>query len=224
MLKAIFSFSPFFIIVGCKQTETKKIFGTFANGQAKEVRYYDNPDDSLTYRKESFFSNGAEGYTGKVVKGKKSGIWTWWYANGNKKDQCKYSDGFEVDTIYHWDKNGTIHQIQIIREGHRISDSCKCNGTIIWYYDNGKPKEMFTNIDEIQQDTAKSWYDNGQLKSYSFYKDGKEEGISETFYRNGQKEKSGTLMNGLIDGKMTTWDSLGKIISVTNYKMGKIED
>jgi antitoxin component YwqK of YwqJK toxin-antitoxin module len=138
--------------------------------------------------------------------------------------QCKYAGGFEIDTTYHWDKNGIIHQIQIIREGNRISDSCKCNGTIIWYYGNGKPKEMFTNIDEIQQDTAKSWYDNGQLESYSFYKDGKEEGLSETFYNNGQKEKSATLVNGLIDGKMTYWDSLGKVISVTNYKMGKIRD
>ncbi len=48
--------------------------------------------------------------------------------------------------------------------------------------------------------------------------------LSETFYNNGQKEKSGTLVNGLIDGKMTYWDSLGKIISVKNYEMGKIRD
>jgi antitoxin component YwqK of YwqJK toxin-antitoxin module len=56
------------------------------------------------------------------------------------------------------------------------------------------------------------------------YKDGKEEGVSEIFYHCGQKEKSGTLVNGLLEGKMTYWDSLGKIVSVTNYKRGKVVD
>ncbi len=174
-MKAILFFFPFFIIISCKQTKTRKIFYTFPNGQVGQVRYYENPGDSLTYRKEVFYPTGAKYYAGEIVNGKKTGTWVWWYRTGNKKDQCKYANEFEIDTIYHWDKNGIIQQIQIIREGSRISDSCKCNGTIIWYYGNGKPKEMFTNIDEIQQDTAKSWYDNGQLKSYSFYKDGKEE-------------------------------------------------
>jgi antitoxin component YwqK of YwqJK toxin-antitoxin module len=128
-VKVILCFLPLFITLGCKQSESRKVYYTFPNGQAGQVRYYDNPDDSLTHRKEVFYSNGAKGYVGKFANGKKNGVWIWWYSNGNKKDQCKYADGFEVDTIYHWYKNGIIQQIEIIGEGKRGADSCICNGT-----------------------------------------------------------------------------------------------
>lgn len=222
-MKVILSVLPFLIIIGCRQTERKKIFYTFPNGIVGEVRYYENSGDSLTYRKEAFYSNGAKGYIGNVVNGKKNGIWIWWYPNGNKKDQCKYLKGREIDTLYHWYKNGIIKQIEIPWIGRRLTDSCNpCNGTIIRYFENGKPQSMFKNIDDIPQDTGKRWYDNGQLEWYAVYKNGKENGISEVFYKNGQKEKSGRLVNGLLDGDVTYWDSLGKIVSVTKYKLGTI--
>jgi antitoxin component YwqK of YwqJK toxin-antitoxin module len=224
-MKAILSFFPLFIIIGCKHTETKRIARTFPNGQVAELRYYNDAGDTLTYRKEAFYNNGAKGYIGEVLNAKKNGVWIWWYANGIKKDQCKYANGFEIDTVYHWYESGTIKQIEIVHKGKNLVDSCGgCNATIIRYYENGNKKEMFTYIDEISQDSSKTWYENGQLESYSFYKDGKEEGISESFYSNGQKRNSGNLVDGLRDGKITEWDSLGKIISVTNYKMGKIRD
>jgi antitoxin component YwqK of YwqJK toxin-antitoxin module len=224
-MKAGLSFFLVFIIIGCKRAETKKIFFTFPNGQAGQVRYYPNPEDTLTYRKEVFYSNGAKAYIGEIANGKKNSAWIWWYPNGKRKDQCKYDGGIVVDTVYHWYENGAIQQIEVVQKGKHVTDSCnECDGTIIWYYENGRPKEMFTNLDGIQQDTAKRWYENGQIEWYSYYKNGKEDGLSESFYSNGQKEKSCKLVNGLRDGKMTCWDSLGKIISDTNYEMGKIRD
>jgi antitoxin component YwqK of YwqJK toxin-antitoxin module len=197
-MKAILSFLPFFILVGCKQTETKKVFFTFPNGQIGQVRYYTNPGDSLTYRKEVFYPDGAKSYTGGIVNGKKNGTWVWWYPNGNKKDQCTYAEGVEIDTVCHWYKSGVIQQREVVQVGRRLTDSCnECDGTIIWYYENGKPKDMFTNIDGIQQHTAKEWYENGQLEWYSYYQNGKEEGVSESFYSNGQKKDSGKFVHGL---------------------------
>ena len=118
-----------------------------------------------------------------------------------------------------------LKQIEIVAgRTVRTDGCCNCNGTIIRYYENGKPKELFTKIDDIYQDTAKTWYENGQLEWYAFYKSGKEEGLSETYYSNGKMEKSGTLQNGLIEGAVTKWDSLGNISSVTKYIAGQIID
>lgn len=221
--KGMFFILPLLFLLGCKHPGTRRIASTFLNGRVAEYRYYNDPDDTFTYRKEAFYNNGAKGYIGKVVKGKKSGLWIWWYPNGIKKDQCKYADGFEIDTVYHWYETGVMKQIEIVYPGKHMVDSCGgCNATIIRYYENGNKKEMFTKIDEIPQDSSEHWYENGQLETYTFYKDGKEEGISESFYSNGQKSDSGRLVNGLMDGKVVQWDSLGKITSTTNYKMGKV--
>lgn len=210
-------------LFGCGQTETKKVVSTYFNGNPEVLYYFPKIDDTLTYRKEVFYETGKQKYIGHILNGTKNGIWTWWYENGNKKDQCKYENGYYVDTVYHWYETGQLKQIEIIAERTVTTDGCcNCNGTIIRFYENGRPKEMFTNINNIQQDTAKTWYENGRLEWFTIFKNGKEEGLSETYYENGKLEKSGFLLNDSLEGNLTHWDSLGNIISVTKYKAGKI--
>ena len=222
-MKQITIILTFFILCSCGQTETKNIISTFKNGRPEIVKYFPDKNDTLTYRKEVFYESGKQDYIGYLDSGTKDSVWTWWYENGNKKDQCKYVDGYYVDTVYHWYESGQLKQIEVVAgRTVRTDGCCNCNGTIIRYYENGKPKELFTNINDIYQDTAKTWYENGQLEWYAFYKNGKEEGLSETYYSNGKMEKSGTLQNGLTEGDVTKWDSLGNIISVTKYIAGQI--
>src|SRR6185436_17857696 len=130
------------LLFGCGNTETKKVIEKFDNGKDAIVYFYKDDDDTLTYRKDVFYESGKQKYFGYISKGTKDGVWTWWYENGNKKDQCKYANGFYVDTIYHWNENGRIKEIEIVKANTvRDDEPFNCNGTFIYYYENGNPKE-----------------------------------------------------------------------------------
>lgn len=187
------------ILCGCGHTETKKIVSTYKNGKPKIINYLPDKDDTLTYRKEVFYESGKKNYIGYIAKGTKNRIWTWWYENGNKKDQCKYADGFYIDTVYHWYESGKLKQIEIIA-GRTISTDgcCSCNGTIIRYYKNGKLKEKFTSLDDKIQGTYESYDEDGSWKIK-------------------------TYRNDTLDGLTTEhlMDSAKVIIAVGQYKKGK---
>ena len=160
------------ILFGCRQTETKKIVSTYKNGKPKIVNYFPDKDDTLSYRKEVFYESGKQNYIGHIAKGTKDGIWTWWYENGNKKDQCKYVDGFYVDTVYHWYESGKLKQIEIVAgRTVRTDGCCNCNGTIIRFYENGKLKEKFTSLDDKFQGSYESYEKDGSWKIRTYLND-----------------------------------------------------
>ncbi|MCC6570713.1 MAG: hypothetical protein IT274_03730 [Chitinophagales bacterium] len=160
------------ILFSCGQTETKKVVSTYQNGKPEIVIYYPDIDDTLTYRKEVFYESGERSYIGYILNGTKDGIWTWWYENGNKKDQCKYEDGYYVDTVYHWYESGKLKQIEIV-EGRKVRTDgcCYCNGTIIRYYENGKINEKFTSLDDKFQGEYESYDEDGSWKMRTYRND-----------------------------------------------------
>jgi len=162
----------FLILVSCGQTEVKEIISTYDNGEPEVIFFYKVKGDTLTYRKERFFKSGKCMYTGHVIKGVKDGVWTWWYENGNKKDQCKYKNGFYADTVYHWFSNGQLSQIEIVPE-NKISynNSCSCNGTIIRYFESGRLKEQFNSVQGKIIGKYRSFDENGGW-DVATYKDG----------------------------------------------------
>ena len=160
------------LLFGCGQTETKKVVTTYKNGKPEVVNYLPDKDDTLTYRKEVFYESGKQNYIGHIVKGTKDGIWTWWYENGNKKDQCKYEDGFYVDTVYHWYESGQLKQMEIVAgRTVRTDGCCNCNGTILRYYENGNLKEKFTSLDDKFQGTYESYDEDGSWKVKTYHND-----------------------------------------------------
>ena len=91
-------------------------------------------------------------------------VWKW-----KQKNQCKYVDGFYVDTVYHWYANGQLKQIEIVAgRTVRTDGCCNCNGTIIRYSEKGEIQEQFTNIDDRFQGAYTKYEDNGSwvIKNY----------------------------------------------------------
>ena len=171
-MKQIINILILCIIFSCGQTETKKIITTYKNGNPEIVLYILDKDDTLTYRKEAFYESGKPNYVGHIVKGVKDGIWTWWYENGNKKDQCNYVDGFYVDTVYHWYESGQLKQIEIVAgRTVRTDGCCNCNGTIIRYYKNGKQKELFTSLNDKLEGVYKVFNEDGSWKMRTYHND-----------------------------------------------------
>jgi antitoxin component YwqK of YwqJK toxin-antitoxin module len=139
---------PFFIIaiyvLGC-ETKTEKVYSTYEDGKPKIIFIYQNEFDSLNFQKKMLYNSGKINYSGQFVEGKKSGTWTWWHENGNKKEQCKYKAGSYIDTVYHWYESGQIQQIEILSDKKIAGNDCSsCNRTTLIYFESGKLKEKFT--------------------------------------------------------------------------------
>ncbi len=216
--------SIFFLLclaLGCGQTETREVRETFNNGNPEIIYFYQDPKDTLTYRKEVFYESGKQNYVGHLIKGRKEGVWTWWYESGNKKDQCKYFNGKEIDTIFHWYENGKLERIDIPEKGEtNLNNSCTfcCNMRSTIYYESGQQKQTFTRLDNLDQDTTRFWYENGQLESITVWKDGVQNGLFREYYSNGQMKADAIFIDGWEDGKVTQWDSLGNVVKVSYWK------
>ena len=236
-------------LMSCTHSEIKKIVSTYKNEKPDIICYYLDKADSTTYRKEAFYESGKPEYTGHVYQAKKAGTWIWWYENGNKKDQCKYSEGFYVDTVFHWYKNGGLREIQIVVNGMvRENGCCNCNGTIIRYYENGKLGERFTLIDDKLQGTSISYAENGDWKLETYkndtlsgptiehfidsnkvkivagqYKNGKESGVWKIFDKDSVLAVLTPYENGKVNGYEIQFYSSGKMKQKSSIKNGKYE-
>jgi uncharacterized protein len=224
-MKQLILISALLTIVSCGQTETKEIISTYDNGEPEIIFYYKDKNDSLTYRKEVFFESGKLMYTGNVTKDVKDGVWTWWYENGNKKDQCKYRNGFYADTVYHWFESGQLSQIEIIPENTvRYDNACSCNGTIIRYYENGKLKEKFNSINGKFQGTYTTFDENGGWTILTYQED-----VLQGFTTERNIDSLNNLMivvgqyeNGKENGLWRWFDKDSTIIGTRQYKDGEL--
>ena len=70
---------------------------------------------------------------GNVVNGKKEGLWTFWYKNGERREEGKFKDGNEVGVWKRWYDNGKMKSKRTIKFG-------KGEGAATWWYENGKKK------------------------------------------------------------------------------------
>ena len=210
--------------IGCGQTETKKEFYYDGTKLVQEIRYYKNPNDSMTFSKEDFYKSGKKFYTGQLANGTKEGIWTWWYENGNKKDECKYADGFYVDTVHHWYENGQLKQIEIV-EGRtvRTDGCCNCNGTIVRYFENGKIKEKFTSLGDKFQGSYTTYDENGSWTSKT-YKDDIQSGptTEHIIDSTGLQIIIGQYENGKETGIWKWYDKDSVLTKTAVYKNGDV--
>src|SRR5690606_19378121 len=100
--------------------------------------------------KVEYYDNGAKKVAGKIVDGRKTGVWEEWYSNGNLKSITNYNK----NTIQIFSEDG-----KKIAEGNLTNDIR--NGKWTVFYNNGAVKE-------------KSVYKNGKLngKKETFYRSG----------------------------------------------------
>lgn len=225
-MKQILTLVILFILIACGQTERKKIVTFYENGNPEIVHYIADENDTLTYRKECYYESGKQMYTGHLVKDIKDGVWTWWYENGNKKDECTYKNGFYKDTVYHWYESGELKQIEIVAESKVSADNCcNCNGTVIRYYKSGKTQEVRRSISDKLQGAYEVYDSNGGWKTRTYkddtlwgpttehnidsngltivtgqYERGKETGLWKWFDKDSILYQTGVYKNGVATG------------------------
>jgi uncharacterized protein len=248
-MKQLIILSTLFILVSCGQSEIKKIISTYDNGEPELIFYYKIKGDTLTYRKERFFKSGQRMYTGDVIKGKKEGVWTWWYADGTIKDRFKYVNEYYVDTIFHYRTNGKLSEMEIVPPHKVKQDSCRgCNETVIGFYENGKIKESYTVIDNKKQGKYLSFHEDGgwSITNYiddslsgptlehnldsvgnviivvGHYKNNKETGYWQWFNKDSVLYQTVHYEDGITSGLFKTYHTNGRIESEGAIKNGTI--
>ena len=145
------------------------------NLQKKDGLYY-QPRDSNPYtgRIIDVNENGDINLEGKFSRGKRNGIWTTWYVNGQKEHEGYYKNGLKSGLWKTWYDSG-----QAWKEGYYYAGK-KEGGWLYWYW-NGNNLEVETYRNGILHGPWKKWYSNGQQKIEGSYKDITQDGVSRKY-------------------------------------------
>lgn len=90
--------------------------------------------------------------------GKKQGVWTRWYANGQKNYEIAYSEGLQDGKSTFWREDGS-------KQSEHYSIKGKCHGIEKNWCPNGTLSNEKKWIDGKMQGLATYWYCNGQKQS-----------------------------------------------------------
>jgi antitoxin component YwqK of YwqJK toxin-antitoxin module len=186
--------------------------------------YLFNDEDKYNFSKfpESF---------GTYKNGKKDGLHTGWYENGQKEYEWNYKDGEQDGLHTYWYENGQ-------KSWERTYKDDEYHGLLTTWYDNGQKKKEGTYKKSRRFGTWTEWYANGQKKSEGTFKDGKKDGLHTGWYENGEKkwehtykdgehflsnswDKNGKIMVKDGNGLLTYWSENGQKSQERTYKDGK---
>ena len=93
----------------------------------------DEPEQDGTYllrRDEYDFSKTPVAF-GTIKDGKKDGLWTWWYENGEKKNEGTFKDGQENGLHRWWYENGQKSKEGTYKDGKQVE-------LVTSWYENGQ--------------------------------------------------------------------------------------
>lgn len=141
----------------------------------------------------------------QYIGGKKNGLRTYWFQNGQKKSETHYIDDMVNGSQIKWYKNGQKKEQR--------------------KYINGFPKGLFTSWYENGQKASEVFIDGiypVQQGIDGFGGGDKYEGIEIKWHSNGQKKSEGKYTDGIINGIWKQWDENGKLIKTEEYKNGKL--
>jgi len=202
----------------------------YESGAIESEQYYKNGKEEglwiwygedSTKLKEGNYKNGM--YHGK---------WIFYYPNGKPQEQMVFFENREQGPSAAWYESGQKNY-----EGDYLRG--RQNGSWIYWYENGN-KMMEGNFDESGQKTGKwvYFYESGNRnaeikhegsldltinywsdKGNQLVKDGN--GEMKNFHLNGRPESSGTIRNGLYEGKWFSWYGSGKKKEEGTYAKGE---
>ena len=99
-----------------------------------------------------WYENGQKRNEGSYIDSKRDGKWTWWYENGQKEHEGYYKEHMRVGQSSHWNENGDIQKEEVEIEYYP-------DGSVQWIYE---PLSRYT-----AQFT--SYYSNGGIESLGKY-------------------------------------------------------
>jgi uncharacterized protein len=208
------------------------------------VYYFPNQDAGITYISICVYKNANGQYQskGRLLDGKKDGVWTYWTRYGSKDTQEYWNKGiqekytgfygglrFEVtykngikNTRQHYDSNDNLTQDSIYN-----SPEYKAYEKHYSFHDNGNLKSSYTKIDFgdglVWHGKYETWFEDGQKSEETDYKYGEMVGHWTEWYDNGQMSQDITYNDdGEFDGTLRWWYYNGMLAQVSHYSNGKV--
>ncbi|MBK9974444.1 MAG: hypothetical protein IPP14_06695 [Planctomycetes bacterium] len=141
------------------------------------------------------------------------GLWTEFYASGQKKAEGTYVDGARDGLWLGWFEDQQVQSRSLYKLGVETGD---------WeeFHINGKPAMKGTWIEGKKDGDWREWYRDGRPSSVTRYKGGLPDGIWSTWHENGELKSWGEYKDGRKIGRWTRYfDNLVEE-SVENYVDG----
>lgn len=187
------------------------------DGNGTSVTYYDDKQKSAE---------------GKIKDGLNEGLWNFWYADGQLKEQGNFKKG-KYTLVNSWDPqgepqvkngsgyhrsyfdNGVVGYECLYRDGqlHGLCFNRNLDGQLIseMNYENGKV-----------EGTVKYYRETGELYTEGNFKNNMQEGEWIWYHLNGKPEAKATLVHGKKDGVETFYSESGEVVKLEFYEMGEL--
>jgi antitoxin component YwqK of YwqJK toxin-antitoxin module len=179
------------------------------DGQIKEVtQYKDGKRDGLW---TEWYENGQKAKQG-CYSDSMLGLFTWWYENGHKKEEGNHKDGMQHGIWTTWYENGQKRWETNFGNG-AVLGLCK-----MWYQNGQKMSEVYW---ERGKKSAVSWKPNGVKCLLTNLKDGN--GVLILYNEDGSKKLLETFREGEKHGLEALWLENGRKEREGNWKNGKLD-
>jgi len=90
------------------------------------------------------------------------------------------------------------------------------------YYKDGKVKSLRTFENNVEIGQSVFFYESGAVKERIYLADGKLNGGDTIFYENGKPQFMRNWNQGLLDGYVRKWDTLGVVTYEAKYAADKL--
>ncbi len=174
--------------------------GTFTeyyiDGKKKiEANYITGIKDGV---ETEWYENGQKSREVKIIKGLPNGVLREWHSNGGLKTEISFSNGKIVDGEYMiLDEKGLVIESKLYKNKLLVEKK----------YSNRKYEQF---------------HESGDLKYECYLNEyGNQDGAFTEWWPIGSKKSEGMKNNGILNGKLTTWDENSFKTSEQYYKNGK---
>lgn len=151
------------------------------------------------------------------ANGKRTGVWTKRYNNGNIRYSGEFIAGKEIGVFKFYKKRSNLPHI--IKEFSKTSDTA----SVKFYNYLGKLKTQGKMIGKKRVGKWTYFFADGKKLSEEEYKNGKLDGLLVNYYPNTKKTNETYYKNGVKDGLSKTYTDDGVLIEEVNYANGKLD-
>lgn len=144
-------------------------------------------------RKDTSFSANSTIEKGRYENGRKVGVWTRYYPNGNIQSKITYANGRPKGSYEFYYSNGQLEEKSSWNRN-------KNYGEFKRYYENGQPmQEFYFGINGKRSGEQLYFYSNGQVEVSVDVVDGKENGSLKRYYENGELKSEMKVNMGVAE-------------------------
>ena len=147
-----------------------------------------------------------------LAEEKFTGLWQWYYPNGQLLRSENFRKGLEDGLMEEYDENGVL-----ITKGEYF-DGLK-EGE--WFYELGDHKELGIYKNNERDGLWKFYYPTNKLNFEGKFVEGIADGKHLYYYENGKLKKEEYYLMGIKTGSWRSYNELGELIVTINFKNGE---